>query len=135
MDAESESIETPTRLLQIVRSIVPWLVLAAVAVVLWNIGGDFVRAQKTASLVASSSAVATSTASAATTETGMVAKVRADVPLRAQPDSKSEIVATAKVGSTLTILTRQDAWMRVKDAAGHIGWIPNEVRYISVEVK
>lgn len=139
MDADGQPADGTVSIIQIARSIVPWLVLAVVVWVLWGIWGGFTTAQRSASLAAQGSAEASSSAvasgSVATSGTGLVAKVRSDVPLRSQPDSGAEIVATARVGATLTILTRQDAWMRVKDKAGHIGWIPNDTRYIAVQAK
>jgi Flp pilus assembly protein TadG len=141
MDAETESYEQPARAGQIARKALPWLALLVVVFILWNIGAGFVSSQRAASaaaqasLAASAAASATAAATTTTTGTAFVAKVQSDVSLMSKPNSKSEKVATAKAGATLTVLESQSAWMRVKDAAGHIGWIPNDKRYIVLQTK
>lgn len=121
------------------RKVVPWVALFVVA---WAIAGylsDFQRMKGTATAEAQGSSVTTSTAGAsasvATTVTDLLATVRTDVPLRSQPDTATAVVATSREGSTLDVLTKQGTWFRVKDAAGHIGWIPNDPTYISVKTK
>jgi hypothetical protein len=140
MDVDAESYE-PGQVVHLVRVVLPWLALFAVVAVLWSIGTGFVTAQRAANLAAQASAAATSTASAAATSsaiatgTAYVAKVQNAVALTARADAKSEKVATAKAGATLTVLEIQKAGIRVKGAAGHIGWIPNDLRYITLQKK
>jgi cytoskeletal protein RodZ len=141
MDADTESYDMPGQAARLARAVLPWLALFALTGVLWNIGTGFVTAQHSANLAAQASAAASSTASAAATSsavatgTAYVAKVQNDVPLTARPDAKSEKIATARTGATLTVLETQTAWMRVKDAAGHIGWIPNDIHYVTLQKK
>ncbi len=140
MDADIESPEVSGTAVQLARMVLPWVALAVLLAVLWTIGNDFRRAQGAASVVprgsvVASSTVATSTASAPATGTVWAAKVQSDVPLRSRADSASEIVATARQGSSLTVLTSEALWMRVKDSAGHIGWIPNDKKYITLQAK
>jgi hypothetical protein len=135
---EYETVSTGP-VLRIVRWVVPWVALALVLWALSGVWGSFQQAKQVADAAAAASTeptvTATSTvASAETTVTGMVAVARVDVSLRAQADMASEILATARKGSTLTILSRQGTYFRVKDPAGHVGWIPNDVKYIDVRV-
>jgi len=141
MDADIESYEDPGQLTRLLRGALPWLVLAALCAVLWSIGAGFVASQRAATLAARASAAASSTASAAATSsavatgTAYVAKVQNDVTLMARADAKSEKVATAKAGATLTVLETRTAWLRVKDGTGHIGWIPNDIKYVTLHKK
>ena len=140
MDANAEMSEAPGSLSQLARMVLPWIALAVLIAVLWTIASDFRRAQLAMSAQTQGSTngagtVATSAAGVATTGTAYVAKVQEAVTLRSQPNPSAEVVATAKVGSVLTILVSQEAWLRVKDAAGHVGWIPNEKRYITLQAK
>jgi SH3-like domain-containing protein len=123
-----------------VRMVAPWLLLAGVTWAIFGIVSDFSRAaeQLAASgqgsgLPASSST--TAAASVVTTVTNLVAKTRTDVVLRSLPGTSTASVATAKEGTDLEVLARQDGWFRVKDTAGHIGWIPNDVQYVAVRTK
>lgn len=141
MEEDEGALERPEGTVRIVKRVLPWAALAVVLAVSASIWGGFEDAQRAASAAAaasaeaSASAMATVTASVTTTETGLVAKVVSDVSLRSQPDTTAEILATERQGGTLTILARQPTWLRVKDGAGHIGWIPNDVKYVTVKAK
>jgi uncharacterized protein YgiM (DUF1202 family) len=141
MEDDEGPLEGPGTAVRLMKGIVPWLVLVIVLAVSLSIWSGFQSAQRAASIAAeasaeaSASAAATVSASVATTETGLIAKVTVDVPLRSQPDSATEILDTARKGSTLTVLARQATWLRVKDSTGHIGWIPNDTQYIEVQAK
>ena len=139
MGANTESYEEPGQSLRLTRMVLPWLALLLVVGVLWNIAAGFATSQRASNLAAQASAAASATAgatsSANATGTAYVAKVQKQVVLTARADAKSEKIATAKVGATLTVLETQSAWMRVKDAAGHIGWIPNDINYITLKTK
>lgn len=121
---------------KVVRFIVPWIALAAVVWVLYGAWGNFKvtravvsEAQRAASATTSTPAA---TASTTTTVTGMVAVARVTVTLRAKPEKASESLATAKKGTILTIMAKQGTYFRVKDKAGHIGWIANDSALIEV---
>jgi len=124
---------------RVVRAIVPWIALALVVWVLYGAWGRFsenralVEAQKAAA--SATTTTPTATASVATTVTGMVAVARVPVTLRSEPETSSESLATAKKGATLTIMTKQGTFFRVKDKAGHIGWIANDSASITVRKK
>lgn len=123
---------------RIVRGIVPWVLLVAVVWALNGIWVDFQRLNATKSAPEQGSAAATEasvTASVPTTVTDLAATVRVDIPLRSQPDTATAIVATSREGTALEVLARQGNWFRVKDAAGHVGWVPNDSKYISIKKK
>jgi hypothetical protein len=124
---------------RIVRRIIPWIALALVAWVLVGVWGSFQRAKEFAATTAAST-VPTVTAPVAapsetTTVTDLIAVTRVDVKLLSQPLATAEALASSKKGVTLEILARQGTWFRVKDRAGHIGWIPNDVKFIDVRSK
>jgi SH3-like domain-containing protein len=124
---------------KVVRAIVPWIALALVVWVLYGAWGRFSvnRAQAEAQKAAAAATTSTPAASpsAATTVTGMVAIARVAVTLRSEPEASSESLATAKKGATLTIMSKQGTFFRVKDKAGHIGWIANDSASITVRKK
>jgi uncharacterized protein YraI len=120
---------------RIAKAVVPWVVLGALLWALSGSWGEFVVAKRAvdASTASSETTVTTSTvASTGTTVTSTVAVTRVAVSLRSQPSTSSSVLATAKKGSKLTVLSRKGTWYRVKDASGHIGWIPNNAKYITL---
>jgi uncharacterized protein YgiM (DUF1202 family) len=122
------------------KRVLPWVVLAAVLIMSLSIWDGFQAAQRAVSAAAGSAAASaaisgTVSASVATTETGLIAKVTTVVPLRSQPAAATQVLATAAQGTTLTVLARQSTWLRVRDKAGHIGWIPNDSQYITVQAQ
>jgi cytoskeletal protein RodZ len=138
MDNDEYESTSPRPVFRVVRWVIPWV---AFAIVVWALSGtwsDFQRAKQAADLVASTDVTVTASASAsssvATTVTGMVAVTRVDVTLLAQPAAGSQALATSAKGTTLTVLTKQGAWFRVKDPAGHIGWVPDDVQYLDVRL-
>jgi uncharacterized protein YgiM (DUF1202 family) len=123
---------------RVVRMIVPWIALALVLWALAGVWSGFQRSKQVAESTAANTGpvVATPTVSpsVATTVTGMTAVTRVDLGLRSQESSTSAVLVTVKKGATLTILAKADTWFKVKDAAGHIGWIPNDVKVIDVRL-
>jgi len=120
---------------RIVRSIVPWVVLGLVVWALVGMWGSFQRSKQSVDATLGSAeptVTAPASAGASSAVTGMVAVTRIDVQIRALPDTASEVLTTSRKGSTLTILSKQGTYFRVKDGAGHIGWIPNDVKYVDV---
>lgn len=115
--------------------VLPWIALVAVVWVLASVWGSFQLAQQAArsAEMAAASSVATVTQPAtATVVTGLAATALQDVRMRLQPDLSSAVVATAKLGSKLSVVAKQGLFLRVRDAAGHIGWVPNDVQYLQV---
>jgi hypothetical protein len=122
------------------RSIVPWAILVAVLLAAGSFVIDFARSESAARLAgqgsgASTAATSTAPASVTTTVTGLVATVRTGIAMRSMPGTSTAVVATLQAGSVLQVMARQDVWFRVKDTAGHVGWIPNDVKYITVQAK
>ena len=132
-DYQSASVGRGTRAL---RLVVPWVLFVVVVWAIASIWGDFVHTTKSltaATQGSGASAVSTSVAgSTVTTVTGLSATVRSEIPLMSQPSTTTAIIATSKQGSTLTIVAKQGTWFRVKDSAGHIGWIVNSNQFITV---
>jgi len=123
---------------KMLRRVVPWIALLVVAWAVLGVMTDFARNRGTVAQAQGSAATTESVSpqgSVATTVTDLLATVRTDLPLRSQPDTSTAVVATSREGSTLDVLTRQGSWFRVKDGAGHIGWIPNDPTFISVKTK
>lgn len=122
---------------RVVRWVLPWLALGLVVWVLYGAWTGFTRSRDLAAQTSAAAGVTTTTVapSAATTVTGQVAVTRVPVTLRMQPNATSEALATAKKGVTLTILAKQDTFFRVRDKAGHIGWIANDSASITVRKK
>jgi len=139
MKDEGYEAVTTDPVFRAVRNVLPWIALAVVVWVLMGAWGGFTRSKDLAEAQKGEtpSVTVTSTAapSTATTVTGMVAVPRVAVTLRSDPDTKSEELATAKKGATLTILAKQGTYFRVRDKAGHIGWVANDSAIIEVRKK
>ncbi len=120
-----------------VRNVAVWIAFAALIWVIWGYVGDFKQQKQTLDAQAQTSEVASATpaASVTTTVTDLIATVRSDVSLRSQAATSSAVVATSHDKSTLDVLAKQGQWLRVKDAAGHLGWVPNDTQYLAVTAK
>jgi hypothetical protein len=121
------------------RSIIAWIALLAV---IWAVGGfwgQFTRDQAAMSSGGQGSTGTTSTtgaeASVTTTVTDLIATPRVDMSLNSEPSTSTAVIAKSLKGSDLEVLAKQGAWFRVKDEAGHIGWIPNDAKLIEVKKK
>lgn len=128
----------PALLLRIVRQVGPWVVLAGVLLAALLIVTGFQGALRSARGTASSGSIAasSSTEPTSTAVTGQVAVTRVGgVQLRFAADTRSDTLAIAKKGARLQVLNRTDKWLRVKDAAGHIGWIPNSSKSVQIRKK
>jgi uncharacterized protein YgiM (DUF1202 family) len=137
MERDDDETLTAGPVFRAVRAILPWAVLLVVVWVLAGVWSGFQRSKEVAATAVSTEPTVTAPTTAPsviTTITGMTALVRTDVKLRSQPNLVAEVLATSKKGSKLTVLAKQSTWFRVKDAAGHIGWIPNDSKYIEVRV-
>ncbi len=115
---------------RVVRSVVPWLAMAALVLVLFVIWSGFrVSLQKVAATApASGSGVATAAveASAATVPTNTIAVTRVSgVKLRSAAFVTAKVLMTVKKGVKLQVLQRTDAWLRVREPDGLIGWTEN----------
>lgn len=116
--------------------VLPWIALLALGWVLASMWGSFQLARQAAELAGpaqpSSVQTATTQPSVVTTVTGLAAVALQDVKMRLRADLTSEVIATSRQGSKLTIIAKQGLFLRVKDAAGHMGWVPNDVQYLQV---
>lgn len=125
--------------IRIVRFVVPWLALAGVLLVATMIVTGFQGALRVARTAAAGqgSVVATGSPEASSTAvTGQIAVTRVEgVRLRFAADERSDALAIAKKGAKLQVLNRTDKWLRVKDAAGHIGWIANSSKTVRIRKK
>lgn len=138
MDRNGEDVQ-PALLLRVVRQVGPWVVLAGVLLAALLIVTGFQGALRGARGAASGSgsiAASSSTDPTSTAVTGQIAVTRVSgVRLRFAADTRSDTLAIAKKGAHLQILSRTDKWLRVKDAAGHIGWIPNSSKSVQIRKK
>jgi hypothetical protein len=122
------------------HQVLPWLVLVAllaVGVVLWS---GFQTALRSAPPIGApgASSVASSSVepSVSAVPTGTIAVTRIDgVTLRAAGNPTADVLLTLKKGTTLQVLGRTDAWLRVRDPVGHIGWTPNTTKTVEVRKK
>lgn len=116
--------------------VLPWIALLALGWVLASMWGSFQLAQQAAQVDGptqpSTVPTVTTQPSVVTTVTGLAAVALQDVKMRQRADLTSEVVATARQGSKMTIIAKQGLFLRVKDAVGHMGWVPNDVQYLQV---
>lgn len=118
--------------------VLPWV---ALVLIVWALAGFMSQFRQAAAeqaaqqAAAEASATAAAQASVETTVTGMTATVRTDLPLRSQPSTSTAVVATAREGSVLTVQAKKSSWFKVKDPAGHIGWVPNDAAYLVIKTK
>ena len=136
MQDEYREVNTnrPARVARGVAAAVAFLVVVWVIMGIW---GSF-KAAQTLSAQTQGSATASATAAAAsvvTTVTDLSATIRIDVPLRSQPATATAVVAMAREGSTLDVVAKKGTWLRLKDTAGHLGWVPNDAQFLSVKTK
>ena len=124
--------------MRLAHRVLPWIVLV---LIVWALAGFMSQCRQAAAVQAAEQAAAEASATAAaqasieTTVSGMTATVRTDLPLRSQPSTSTAVIATAREGSVLTVQAKKSTWFKVKDAAGHIGWIPNDSTYIAIKTK
>lgn len=131
---------TPGPGVRALRLVAPWVALTALTAtgfVLWTgfqieLRNVALKTPTGASVIATPSAAA----SATSVPTSTIAVTRVDgVQLRAASNGGSAVLATVKKGTKLQVLNRTDAWLRVKDPSGHIGWIENSVKTVEIRKK
>jgi SH3-like domain-containing protein len=116
---------------RVVRWIVPWIALGAVLYYVWGATADF-RLLKTGT-----SGTATQTVDATSTPvTGMTGIAKVDgVHIRDVPAAGGTVLADLRKDAAFEVLAQQPGWYRIKDAAGHIGWITSDASFVAVEQK
>jgi SH3-like domain-containing protein len=119
----------------IVRRILPWVALAGI---LWVLAGFMAQFRTAADSIAASSTASASvsaTASVVTTVTGMSATLRSDMTLISEPATGSAKVVAARGGSIMEVVAKSGTWLRLKDASGRLGWVPNNSKYLVVKTQ
>jgi hypothetical protein len=121
---------------RMIRRIAPWIALLAI---MWALASFFAQFRVAASSADQGSAVASSsvsaTASVVTTVTGMSATLRTDYPMISEPATSAAKVATLKAGSVVQVVAKTGTWLKVKDASSRLGWVPNDVKYLTIKLK
>ena len=125
---------------RVFRRVLPWVALLVLVVALFVMWSGFqVSLQRTAStLPGAGSTVATPSvaASSTTVPTSTIAVTRiAGVKLRSAPITGAKVLMTVKKGVKLAVLERSDAWLRVKEPDGLIGWTENLSKNVDIRTK
>lgn len=141
MDQDRKERITSSPVFRIVRWTVPWVLFVVVVFVLAGTWNDFQAAQRAADAAAAAaaqSALATSTVSTNVTGTPVAntsaVTVTDGVHLRAAPSSNADVVATEGKSTALSVTAKTDGWFKVKDPAGHIGWVTDSNEFVRVVV-
>jgi SH3-like domain-containing protein len=119
----------------IVRRILPWIALAAIVWVLAGYVTQFRTAANNVAASATASASVSPTASVVTTVTGMSATLRSDMTLISEPTTGAAKVVAARGGSVMDVVAKSGSWLRLKDASGRLGWVPNNSKYLVVKTQ
>lgn len=132
MEQESRNRLMANPAVRIVRWTVPWIVLGAVLYYVWGATSDF-RTLKAGQPSVETSPSVTTTSTPVTGMTG-VAKVDG-VHIRDIPTAGGTVLSDLRKDATFEVLATMDGWYRVKDAAGHIGWVTSDPAFVAVEKK
>ena len=132
-DPQSDDMGAGARM---IRRIAPWIALLAI---MWALASFVAQFRVAASSAAQGSAVASSsvsaTASVVTTVTGMSATLRTDMTLLSEAATSAAKVVAVKAGSVVQVVAKTGTWLKVKDASNRLGWIPNDVKYLTIKLK
>jgi FlaG/FlaF family flagellin (archaellin) len=131
---DDEDAVAPVTVGRALHVFVPWIVLAAVIMAVISAFMTFQRSDKP-TLATEPVAGSTQTTSTAKEIKGLEAVARTDLKLRALPNDQSEVIANVKKKAVLDILLKDAGHFKVRDKAGHIGWVPNDSEFISVRDK
>lgn len=119
---------------RLVRWIVPWIALGAVLYYVWGATADF-RVLKANGPAGAGTASQTVDATS-TPVTGMTGVVKVDgVHMRDLPAVGGTVLADLRKDATFQVLEKREGWYRIKDAAGHIGWVTSDPSFVTVEQK
>ena len=133
MEQESRARLMANPAFRVVRWTVPWIVLGAVLYYVWGATADFrtIKANEPSSPTASQTVDATSTP-----VTGMTGTAKVDgVHVRELPAVGGIVLTDLRKDAPFEVLATRDGWYRIRDAAGHIGWITSDPAFVSVEKK
>lgn len=145
------------------RWTVPWIALGALTMAVLSLTGNFreAAAEREAELLvtgtvnATSSVGATATADKPKTEeaakpadqpaqppaaapsapsqTVIAVAMVEGILLRREASSSGEVIDRLKNGTEMVVLEQTDAWLKIKDPQGRIGWIRNNQNLISLK--
>lgn len=113
-------------LVKAVRIIVPWVGLAVVMAILWNLVGDYRAALDAPPTDGSAEATLT----AGTVAGQPYVKVLSDgLNLRAEPSTTSGVVKVLNADQQLVLIEEGTGWYHVRDTDGVEGWVAAGGRY------
>jgi SH3-like domain-containing protein len=112
---------------RLVRWIVPWILLGGVLYVVWGATSDFRDGRLDAPAQTTTTVEATSTPVAGVTGTILIDGVH----LRDYPAAGGSVLKDLKKDATFDVLEQRADWLRVKDAAGNIGWITADPKFVT----
>jgi hypothetical protein len=140
IEGSAQSPPDPEPVPHVVHEIGPWLALAGLIVAGFIIVSGFQVSLRNAPKAPRASGASTATssvdASGSASVTGTVAVPRVDgIWMRTNADMGSLALVAVKKGVELQVLNRTDTWLRVKDQAGHIGWISNSSQSVEIRKK
>jgi hypothetical protein len=125
---------------RVLRHIVPWAVLAAIVLAVLIIWSGFNASLRQVSPAGqmNGSVVATPSAEASVTSvpTSTIAVTRVSgVKVLSSPGAGAKVLMTLKKGTKLDVLERSDAWLRVREPDGLVGWIANSSKTVTIRKK
>jgi uncharacterized protein YgiM (DUF1202 family) len=132
---DDEDAVAPVTVGRALHVFVPWVVLAAVLMAVASAFMSFQLADRPTLVTEPVAGATNETTSTAKEVKGSEAVARTDLKLRALPNDQSEVIANVKKKAVLDILLKDAGHFKVRDKAGHIGWIPNDSVLISVRDK
>lgn len=116
---------------RLARWTLPWLLLGAVLYVVWGATADFRDGKSTTPAETTKTAEATSTPVTGVTGTILIDAVH----LRDVPAAGGTVLKDLKQGATFDVLEQRADWYRIKDAAGNVGWITADPKFVSIQKK
>ncbi|MBN2847717.1 MAG: SH3 domain-containing protein [Coriobacteriia bacterium] len=145
MSNEDYGYEQPL-VTRIVRMVVPWILLALVAMVAWNLLGDYREAASGTVEPGETSGTVEATETPTAEEPGepaaetpegetpaepvvYVRVITEGLNMRSQPMTTSTVIKTLKADQRLVLLEKGSGWYRVRDDAGDEGWVAAGGRY------
>lgn len=133
--------------MRVVRRVVPWIVLVAIALTVWGWVGQYRDSSGPSTPpTAEPSEAATDTVTPDGTDSddttdvaapegagdagiGTVKVLAQGLNMRAEPSTSAAVVKTLDADARLTLLEEGDGWYRVSDASGATGWVAAGGRY------
>jgi hypothetical protein len=112
---------------RVARWTLPWLLLGAVLYVVWGTTADFRNGRLDPGVEATKTVEATSTP-----VTGVTGTILMDgVHLRDTPAAGGGVLKDLKKDVTFEVLEQRADWYRIRDAAGNVGWITADPKFVT----